>query len=113
MELLDHGTDHLADLVVKEALSTQVEVDEFERVRILSICHGEVFRVDVHKLASTQLNHVSLGCLLIWLKVLGIVVVLLGAFESFAEHLVHELSTLLRQSVTIHLLNKLRISKQM
>ena len=96
MELLNHGADHLADLVVKEALSTQVEVDEFKRVRVLSICHAEVFRVDVHKLVSTQLKHVSLGCLLARLQVLGIVVILLGAFEGVTEDFVNELSTLRR-----------------
>ena len=109
VELLYHGADHLTNLIVKEALSAQIEMDEFERVWILRIRHAEVLRVDVHVVVGTQLEHVPLGGLLVRIHVLRVVVVLLSALEGVAECLVHELLPLLRQPVAVYLVNKLRV----
>ena len=82
---LDHGANHLADLVEEEGLALQVEAHEFYRLGVILVCHFQSVTIDIHELICRHLHHVAHGCRLMRLDLLSEVVILFGALEISPE----------------------------
>uniref|UniRef100_A0A7S3FXG6 Uncharacterized protein n=1 Tax=Strombidium rassoulzadegani TaxID=1082188 RepID=A0A7S3FXG6_9SPIT len=112
VEDLHDRADHLPDLVVKEGLALQVEVDELEGEGVLRTRHLQRLPVHVHVVLSPQLDHEALGGALIRLHVPRVVVVLLRALKCLLEEAVQLLLLSLRQSEAVELVHEVGLAKE-
>lgn len=109
MESLNHCSDHLSDLIVEEALSLEIEMDELKCSWIAGISHFVGVLIDVHVIIGLQLNHESHTCLLVWSHVSCVVVVLLCSSECSLENFVQLFFLFFTQSCLVHVFNELWI----
>ena len=91
MDNLYHAPNHLSDLIIKEGLSFQVELNEFDSLNILTRCDFEGFFVHIHIFIRCQINHKSLGSCLPRFHILCVVVIRFCTQEGVSEQSVNSL----------------------
>lgn len=106
VENLDHRADHFTDLIEEERLAFEVEAHEFNRLRVIHICHLEAVSVYIHELVRCHVHHVAHGGRFMGFDLLRVVVILFRAFE-FSPKLMQLRFLVIVKSRLVHSVNGL------